>query len=1026
MYIIYKMSNEDGTSISLELIKELRNKTLYDRPPKRITYEQFDKMCKDDEVLTIMSKELKKSKAKLIQFCKYFPIFKKNIHLEPEEILNIIKTIKQQEELFESLDELCDSNKSRIIEWLGDISSEYNGVHNNKISNLLTKSKIPINTKNEYDVYNSILQWFLNNKEQFTDSDDLDLFDNIPSTTFTTISKAVMMQKIDILEAIKKWKSNPNINPYNGSIVKTSIVSKSKYAKLYQTFITHLSKDSSFEKIRKQLPTNHIYVLEDIDYLEKLKQQNTDEQDDKWIDFLIKNKNIIYTKEQILDKKGYTVYDHLFMHFCFKKSDSSQNIDKQFFLYQTIENQIKLVKAVDMDCYEVIDSMLSFKSEQNKGINFKIKRISGADAGVWSPPLLKLFIDYIYEIAYYIMPIQRLNLSIFHEYFLYGKEEKTLLRNKYIDESINFNKHRLKTILNIILGSINSSDKTFLKILWKQIKYVIFEEQTFIYHKKNLRSIEASSSRNLIYNINKKINDAEMSNFKMFFVSALVDIETVHKESQKNKNIKYEPVMEPYLPPPPQMPKPVIISQALQRYRLTSHIVGKNSEKEKELKEHIKKEKDYKKALKEYDKNLKKYNDENLGQKLSPYFSVTLSRAKSDVGKSALTMLYTPTKKMNKSLTESKKEKILEKFEKGSYGKINKGKAKGQQDFMDYWLQSGGTGKLDDVKLKLALEAHNPQFKKFAKKISSSEKSLRQKYVGCDLNVNDPITHDKLENLPFNKIKYLSKIKTTLPDGKIITHCYDTIPFYNYILSCYNKNEEPKNLAIGREPLTTEQRNEVFKKIKYFTKQPTLKSNININKKYFLKAKYISKLNTYVLEALINIGSIDFDVINYNKIDRSPPPLRRRYPSGMDSDEYLRYDNYVAERRERRERGFFNVTSSTSNSNSNSNSSSSSANSYDLYEVEPTYLHTGPILSRDDMLFEDTSDATVLLIQQGMSNGSLLKLTTYPYWIPDININRPTDYKFLLLPPDNFRSNDEIEEIKEKTKVFNNRLTRLV
>ena len=200
------MSNEDGTSISLELIKELRNKTLYDRPPKRITYEQFDKMCKDDEVLTIMSKELKKSKAKLIQFCKYFPIFKKNIHLEPEEILNIIKTIKQQEELFESLDELCDSNKSRIIEWLGDISSEYNGVHNNKISNLLTKSKIPINTKNEYDVYNSILQWFLNNKEQFTDSDDLDLFDNIPSTTFTKISKAIMMQKIDILEAIKKME----------------------------------------------------------------------------------------------------------------------------------------------------------------------------------------------------------------------------------------------------------------------------------------------------------------------------------------------------------------------------------------------------------------------------------------------------------------------------------------------------------------------------------------------------------------------------------------------------------------------------------------------------------------------------------------------------------------------------------------------------------------------------------------------------------------------------------------------------
>jgi len=48
-----------------------------------------------------------------------------------------------------------------------------------------------------------------------------------------------------------------------------------------------------------------------------------------------------------------------------------------------------------------------------------------------------------------------------------------------------------------------------------------------------LHLTKASSSQKLIHDINKKINDAEMSNFKMFFVSALVDIETVHKESQK-------------------------------------------------------------------------------------------------------------------------------------------------------------------------------------------------------------------------------------------------------------------------------------------------------------------------------------------------------------------------------------------------------------------------------------------------------------------------------------------------------------
>ena len=891
------------------------------------------------------------------------------------------------------------------------------------------------------------------------------------------------------------------------------------------------------------------------------------------------------------------------MHFCFKKSDSSQNIDKQFFLYQTIENQIKLVKAVDMDCYEVIGSMLSFENEQNKGINFEIKRISDANTGIWSPPLLKLFIDYIYEIAYYIMPIQRLNTSIFHEYFLYGKEEKALLRNKYIDESINFNKHRLKTILNIILGSINSSDKTFLKILWKQIKYVIFEEQLFIYHKKKISSIEASSSRKLIHNINKKINDAEMSNFKMFFVSALVDIETVHKESQENKNVSYEPVIDPYnnLPEPPKMPIRPVISQELQRYKMTSDIKGKNTEKEKELKEYLEKEKQFKKELKSYDKKLKEYNDKYLGKKLSPYFSVKLSRARSVINdKNSLRLSYSPLKVTAKSLTNFKPKKnkeLLAKFEKEPYSRTYKGNEEEQGRQKELWegdlvggrsrttsssasevlnlsmplpirvgsksgsesgcksgsksgsksgcksgcssdkkskreekmdritqkrkeateereremneirqekakklkqaeqkkvlqkpvqqrkivgelisvekkdklverwseatnkgtsralsmshsirsgnkggrsigsayssggnpqkeylqiLQGGGNKKelsKSDLKLQLALEAH--KFKEFAKSPSPSGKSPRQKYIGCDLNANDPITLETLGDLHLKKIKYLSKIKTKLPDGKIITHCYDTIPFYNYILSCYNKNEEPKNLAIGRELLTTEQKNEVFKKIKYFTKQPTLKSNININKKYFLKAKYISKLNTYVLEALINIGSIDFDVINYNKIDRSPPPLRRRrrYPSGLDPALYFIYDNYVAERRERRERGS-DASSSTFSSSSNS------ANSYDLYEVEPTLLHTGPILSGGDILFEDTSDATVLLIKQGMANGSLLKLDTYPYWIPEtqMDISRPTDYKFLLLPPDNFSPNDKIKEKKEKTKVFNNRL----
>ena len=966
--------------------------------------------------------------------------------------------LKKEKDLFKDLNKLYDKNKPRIIEWLTDIATQYNGVHSNKISSLLTTSKIQINTTSEYGVYNLILQWFLNNTDKFTDTEELELFDNIPSTTFTKISKEIMMQSnspraatsqsLKIEEAIKKWKENPTTDPYNGSEVKTSIVLKSKYSQLYEKFITHLTKGLKptdimnpeiFENIRKQLPTNHIYTSKEIDYIENLKGLYRDVQtDNKWIDFLEKQKNLIYSKENILDKKGYTVYDHLFMHFYliknkkhFKDYDIKEiYIDNQEFLYETINNQIKLVKENDMDCREVIDSMLKFTSEQNKGINFQLKRttISQNEWPYQVPPLLKLFTEYIYEIDYYLISLQTLNAIIFHDYFLYGNKISRLeLDNKrkieYIDNSIKYNKYRLKTILNLILGSMYNSDnsekiniKTFLKILWTEVKDVLFEEQRY---RTNRRFLYPESPESVLYlDITKTIGEAEIKNIKSFFVSSIFDIETAHKESQENNNVLYEPVMDPYsnLAEPPKMPRAPIISQDLQRYKMTSHIKGKNSTKEQELKEHSKKEKQFKKELKSYDKKLKEYNDKYLDKKLSPYFSVKLSRAKSVINdKNSLRLSYSPLKVSTKSLTKfksSKNKALLSKFEKEPYSRTYKKNERERQEDREaianpeptnnvnterqterqrarererqrmeeiYTRQTqprGGSSKTklskSDLKLKLALEADNPKFKKYAKSLSPSGKSPRQKYVGCDLNDNDPITQETFGDLHFKKIKYLSKIKTTLPGGKIVTNCYDTIPFYNYILDCNNKGKTPLNLAINA-PLTLAQKAEVFKKIKFFTKKPTLQINIDTTKKKFLKANYEPSpygeghYTIYSLRAQINIGSIDFVVIGSTSTTQ-----------------------------------YFNRTTA--------------------------FLHLGPIISRDDMLFEDTSDETVLLIQKGMENGYLLKVNTYPYWNTDSSStgHMPYNYKLLLLPPFTFSRNDSIQQLEERTKVFNDRLRRLI
>ena len=188
---------------------------------------------------------------------------------------------------------------------------------------------------------------------------------------------------------------------------------------------------------------------------------------------------------------------------------------------------------------------------------------------------------------------------------MYGNR-KTGLDNKkkieYIDNSINYNKYRLKTIINLIFGSMYNSDnsekidiKTFLKILWSEVKDIIFEEQK--YHT-NRRFYHPISNEKVLYlDISKNIGESEIKNVKMFFVSSIFDIETAHKESQENNNVLYEPVIDPYnnLPEPPKMPRAPVISQDLQRYKMTSHIKGKNSAKERELKEHQKKEKEFKK-----------------------------------------------------------------------------------------------------------------------------------------------------------------------------------------------------------------------------------------------------------------------------------------------------------------------------------------------------------------------------------------------------------------------------------------------
>ena len=711
---------------------------------------------------------------------------------------------------------------------------------------------------------------------------------------------------VNMDDIIKQWKANPKIDPFTSKVIKVSIASKSEYVQIYEKCLLHLysnlsqddmKKPEVFERIRESLPNNHCYVFKDMDYIEELNNiyPNAD-----WVNFLKKHKSIFYKKETL---GGYTAYDHLFLHYylipnkeIFDTKNKETYIDYQLFLYETIEDQIKATKAKDLDCYEIIESMT-----HKKDINFKVKQDSSNEWPYKIPPLLALFTEYIDEMSYYLKSISQLQTTIYDDYFLYG-ENKSLTdeqKNNVISDSIDYNIYRLKTIVNIIIGTLCSlrgtkEIKEYLDLLWQSVYDIIHHRHIYNVRHNRYGNFDIHLHvNNDLCDIDSQLNKEDI---RLFFITAIFDIQILHKES--NTPIDYKPIKDPYdnLPNPPKIPdKPVLDSNL------------SSSEKDKKLTE-------YKKQLKSFDKALKEYNDKYMGKRLSPFFSVTLSRAKSDVGKSALSMLYTPTKNLNKSLTESKKEKLLEKFEKGSYGKSNRAKQKGQQDFMNYWLQSGGTGKLDDVKLNLALEAN--KFNKYAKKLSPSGKSPRQKYIGCNLNELDPITQKKLSDLPLKKIKYLSKITSTLDNGEKITHCYDTIPLYNYILDCYNKGTVPFNLALGSVSLTEDQLKEVYKKIKYFTTEKTLSSSLKSEKimlKYEYKERDYYNFEFYDLLGKIEVGGIKFSIC---WVDRS------FYYGG----------------------------------------------------IHKKRLFTGAIIDEDDL-----TEDTIKLIDEGMKNTKLIQVKKYPY-----------------------------------------------
>ena len=658
----------------------------------------------------------------------------------------------------------------------------------------------------------------------------------------------------EVKSKLRKWRDNPEINPYTGYTIKVSIVDNSEYVKLYKSFLEYLISINE-QKITDKLPTSHCYTFAYINFL-KLRKL-----------FLFKTKQ----REKLVDLKKFD-FDYLFTTY-YLQPNNSYEFNFNFFLYRIISRHLE-VNAKLVTTYPDIPAILEdIMLDENLEV------------------FTEMINEYIYDLCFLILPITLLSNHIElkeTEYISYF-EEMLDINTNVLPETIKNIKNRLNCIMHLIskFGSIDIFEKISRKL-----------------------NEDILDNDNKYFNIiNKCIIKLNTTNFKNFLVSAIFDIEEIHMES--NKQEVYRFVKDPYdnLPEPPEIPKYPILSQELIIYKnrksnLESNIAKASFEdlkikladlidndKDKQLKEYSKKENEYKIQIKEYDRKLKEYNKKHLGKKVSPYFSVSINRTKDDLEYGYLPIkttrrslsAFSKTRESSNSsnstlyeessgviLTDELKSKFYEYIYDGTYiknseekeellielkiaelnGKISNTRAK---QLMQY--RGGGKKSLSAIKTELKLEAK--RLDKVFKHNSFENKVFKHK---CDLTGNEPFTMELYADMHAKKIKYLSKIKSVI-NGKTYVNCYDTVNIYNYVLDCHKIGKVPENIALGRTPFTRDQLKEIFKKIKHFTKQRTLEINDNIYKNIRLVgiAKAIQE-NEYIISLNIKIGTIQFPI----------------------------------------------------------------------------------------------------------------------------------------------------------------------
>ena len=566
---------------------------------------EFIKIAKDDD----LTASVKTSINKVID--QFESVYKKNTNVFLEwiekleidkedcpDLMNFSKNIKKTTKTI--------SSKYNVIIYLIVNNIEYFKSNNVNLDELVSK------IKTQY-----VINWNkVNNKYILGNGDN-----NV------SINDIFNLKPID-LDYLELWKKNPTIDPNDNSEIEVSILPNSKYCILYVQLLKKLIKENSssssvdLEKIKKQLPKNHIYKFK----CNSFKQTH------------IPVKCLVYIK------KNYGLisedYDYLFNKYFFENVNLDNLSDNMF-------NEYYLK-------YLFLDELMV----KPKNINeILLKNIE---------ILLK---NYILEVGYYIPQITGLCETLYsptHHFLYYDEPEKYFekfgelnkkRKNKFVENSIKLNEFKLKIIICLLLNNdtINLKEvlSNTLKLLSKDLLYIregIKMDWNWRPTEKEKYILDYCDNLDILklnFEVEKKSDDEIL----YFMISMLNDVIKYYKESIFH-DIKYEYIYpdDVELPEVPLPPKK--IPQYLEKYK--SKVSKDSSLRDSKLDE----------KLEEFNKKIK-FEELSYKMKLNLYKKryLTVNKKLKSINSEG-TIDKTVRSSRNRSLRSFSSELLIDKYKK--------------------------------------------------------------------------------------------------------------------------------------------------------------------------------------------------------------------------------------------------------------------------------------------------------------------------------------------------------------------------